>query len=689
MINNMIRFIKTFTVTILLGGTYLSNAQCPQPVVPVGDTNLVINGGFETSTISPSNTGVHFYVAPNCNCSSPGAYTIGGLSQSFNVGLIPNVTPHTGAYMLMIDNVMAPNATAWEQTITVEPNTVYFFSSWLTALSAVEKSEMIFQVEAGSVTSNLGDYFIPPNGPEWQQYFGTWNSGSNTSATIRLINTNPNASGGGGNDYALDDIVFSASCVGVDAGPVPNFDSDTISLCNWGGEVDLNTNVSNHADHTYTWYYEGGTVSASPSEPNILRDQSALGTYVSCLDSNGCVNSDTIEVVADLVIDFGDDADLCDPVSKLLNTNITIPDNFTISWLRDNVVIDEETGTSYLVVGPGTYRVEVLDDIGSSCDGSDEIIITSSVPEPFGAIICPAEGVDTAEISVVGSGAYKWWDAQTGGNEIGVGPSQSFTGLTGSVTYYVNDTTLVSSTAGLGDPSGLSGSGLDHRLDFNYMGFTANIDCNLDIVTAYFNNSGSATLRLRDLTTTTDVSFPVTISTAGGADVNVNLPLIQGHDYQLAITNPGGGAMMANWYNAPPAYFPATYDAVTMTSGGNSHPNLFDWQLSAPTSCLRVPVPIDEVCTDTPEECPVTIPNVFTPNGDGVNDTWEILDIGGCGKQQVTVYNRWGNEVYTSTEYTTPWDGTVNGKLLPYGTYYYVIVLGDNDQRQGNLIILK
>ncbi len=67
--------------------------------------------------------------------------------------------------------------------------------------------------------------------------------------------------------------------------------------------------------------------------------------------------------------------------------------------------------------------------------------------------------------------------------------------------------------------------------------------------------------------------------------------------------------------------------------------------------------------------------NVFTPNGDGISDSWQILRIENFNSALITVYDRWGQEVYKTIGYSTPWDGTNNGKRLPTGTYYYVIEL--------------
>jgi gliding motility-associated-like protein len=67
------------------------------------------------------------------------------------------------------------------------------------------------------------------------------------------------------------------------------------------------------------------------------------------------------------------------------------------------------------------------------------------------------------------------------------------------------------------------------------------------------------------------------------------------------------------------------------------------------------------------------IPNVFSPNGDGVNDTWEIAGLRGAANCSVEIFNRWGQQVFNSHEYNVPWDGTWKGKAVPVGTFYYII----------------
>lgn len=67
------------------------------------------------------------------------------------------------------------------------------------------------------------------------------------------------------------------------------------------------------------------------------------------------------------------------------------------------------------------------------------------------------------------------------------------------------------------------------------------------------------------------------------------------------------------------------------------------------------------------------IPNTFSPNGDGINDKWVIKYLDTYPTAKVKVFTRTGQLVFQSYGYTTPWNGTMNGKTLPLDTYYYII----------------
>jgi gliding motility-associated-like protein len=76
---------------------------------------------------------------------------------------------------------------------------------------------------------------------------------------------------------------------------------------------------------------------------------------------------------------------------------------------------------------------------------------------------------------------------------------------------------------------------------------------------------------------------------------------------------------------------------------------------------------------------PITVPNTITPNGDNVNDFWTIGGIARFESATVTVFSRWGQQIFKSIGYKQPWDGTWEGSKLPTATYYYVIEFNSTD----------
>ncbi|AMR34326.1 hypothetical protein A0256_24165 [Mucilaginibacter sp. PAMC 26640] len=86
----------------------------------------------------------------------------------------------------------------------------------------------------------------------------------------------------------------------------------------------------------------------------------------------------------------------------------------------------------------------------------------------------------------------------------------------------------------------------------------------------------------------------------------------------------------------------------------------------------------------------INIPNTFTPNGDGVNDTWNITSLLAYPGCTINIFNRYGGQVYNAVNYVKGWDGTNNGKDLPAGTYYYIIDPNDGSNKlSGWVTILR
>jgi gliding motility-associated-like protein len=83
--------------------------------------------------------------------------------------------------------------------------------------------------------------------------------------------------------------------------------------------------------------------------------------------------------------------------------------------------------------------------------------------------------------------------------------------------------------------------------------------------------------------------------------------------------------------------------------------------------------------------CSITIPNVFTPNGDNKNNNFEIVGISGFPGSELLVYNRWGKLVYESANYDNSW----SARDLPEGTYYYILKRSDGENYEGYVQILR
>ncbi len=100
-------------------------------------------------------------------------------------------------------------------------------------------------------------------------------------------------------------------------------------------------------------------------------------------------------------------------------------------------------------------------------------------------------------------------------------------------------------------------------------------------------------------------------------------------------------------------------------------------------------------CTDffdktfSEQNCDLTIPNVFTPNGDGINDEFEILNLEHYPNAQIVVFNRWGKKVFEHHDYYNNW---WDGGNAPDGVYFYVLQysrMGETRYAEGAVTIIR
>lgn len=110
-------------------------------------------------------------------------------------------------------------------------------------------------------------------------------------------------------------------------------------------------------------------------------------------------------------------------------------------------------------------------------------------------------------------------------------------------------------------------------------------------------------------------------------------------------------------------------------------------------SSIRVALS-DLVCPSI--DCDVYFDNVFTPNNDGINDFWRLTSDCDIYSFDLKIFNRWGQEVFTSSNINFGWDGYVNGELAPSGTYFFtldyrdqVVVNADRNDVKGVLTLIR
>jgi hypothetical protein len=244
---------------------------------------LVVNGNFSAGNTGFSST----YGYTTTNLVPEGVYAVvtdpNPLHPAFH-GI--DHTTGTGNFMA-INGSVNPGRQIWCQTVPVNPNTDYSFSTWIATLVANSPAVLEFTINGQLLGTAIT---APASLNTWEQFFNVWNSGSATSAQICIVNTNTAA---GGNDFGLDDISFTSVCQGTDSIVVVVNTPPTVTI--GGGGIDSTCTGTNFT-------YDAGAGFASyqwsdGSTAQMLRTAVA-GTYsVTVTDANGCTGSDTAELV--------------------------------------------------------------------------------------------------------------------------------------------------------------------------------------------------------------------------------------------------------------------------------------------------------------------------------------------------------------------------------------------------------
>jgi gliding motility-associated-like protein len=171
-----------------------------------------------------------------------------------------------------------------------------------------------------------------------------------------------------------------------------------------------------------------------------------------------------------------------------------------------------------------------------------------------------------------------------------------------------------------------------------------------------------ATLGQCTLTKTIRVTVNSQVNVNAGQDVSI----ISGETVQLNATVTGANTYL--WTSVPAD---ATLSSTSILNPTATPTATTTYTLTATNAagCNAT----DDITVTVIPYC-IKVKNAFSPNGDGINDNWQVYDQYDClSKVIVTVFNRYGNRVYQNRDYRNNWNGTYNGKPVPDGTYYAVV----------------
>ena len=197
-------------------------------------------------------------------------------------------------------------------------------------------------------------------------------------------------------------------------------------------------------------------------------------------------------------------------------------------------------------------------------------------------------------------------------------------------------------------------------------------------------------IRLAATTPVGSYSGTITLSTANATDVPVTMPIstvtqapltIKADDKskQLNTANPPLTITYTGFVNKDNSSQLTTLPQISTTATTASPIGTYPITVGGAAAVNYSLTYLQGILTVTPALTNASIPNTFTPNGDGINDVWDIKYLEYFPRCTVNIYNRYGEKVFSSIGYTIPWDGRYKGSVLPTGAYYYIIDLKNGD----------
>lgn len=454
-----------------------------------------------------------------------------------------------------------------------------------------------------------------------------------------------------------------------------------------GGSVDLTVSGGTPG---YNFFWSNGTTNED------LNNISGGAYTVLVLDANGCSARDsffvdepaTLEIV-DVFKKSSGCGNSADGIIEVEVEGGTRP--YTYAWPNRP---PSQADSSIIGVSAGIYTVTVTDDNG--CEVMETIEL-SSLPEPVTAFFfenaCDGEEVDFHNNSTISSGSLTYeWDF--GDNETSSFPNPSHI-YTDPGNYTVELTAIsdegcevtVSENIEVfalpdaevlidGDtlsPCSEEEATLETPENPNYVYLWSNGENTSSIVV---DEGGEYTVQVTDTSNgCVNVALGlVRIASPGLVSVTPDTTISLGFSVQLQAT----GGVVYTWT-------PEDFLDNNLVSNPVATPpqnQTYIVEIEDDLGCTY----LDSVNITVVQDFALDVPNVITPNGDGFNDVWRIENVITYPDNQVSIFNRWGNEVFTAKNYNNDWDG----ENLADGTYYYVIRFEESDRvHKGAVTILR
>jgi len=331
--------------------------------------NLVVNGDFSSG--NSSFLSQYTYVSDPQNQTGlwpDGVYTVAPDANVYHSLFFGQ--GHSGNFMI-VNGSVNPGLLVWQQTIDVTPNTDYYFATWVSNVDGQPVSSLNFSINGTQIGSTFN---APVSNYVWSQFYQTWNSGSNTSAVIAIVNQNTVY---GGNDFGLDDITFSVQ-------------SPVASASNECGDVPVTCSAgpvnSNGCERTQSITYTATATCGGTTEATV--------DYSWTVPSEVAVSPDGPLAVCE------------DDCPELTATAGFV----TYQWYLDGVLIDGEDGATIHACASGVYSVSVTNDCGCTSTSNNVSVNVNDRPA------CSLEPISNANLPVANTDNNQLCADADGGN---------------------------------------------------------------------------------------------------------------------------------------------------------------------------------------------------------------------------------------------------------------------------------